>query len=151
MPRIKLEKRDHYDFQYNTQIKIRDINYGGHLGNDSLVGILHEARASLFHSFGVSELDLGDITTGIIITDLVVNYLGEGHMFDDITVFSHIDEIKKTGFRIFNYASSGEKAIALAETGIRAFDYNERKVGKIPKIFIDRMRKYTRTHRKITS
>ncbi len=141
MPRIKLKKKDIYEFEYKTHIKVRDLNYGGHLGNDALVGILHEARVDLFHSLGVSELDLGDETTGIILTDLSVNYLGEGYMFDGVTVFSHLGEIGKTGFRIFHYIANGEKAIALAETGIKSFDYKMRKVVKNPENFIDRLKK----------
>ena len=141
MPRVKLKKKDIYEFEYNTQIKVRDLNYGGHLGNDALVGILHEARVDLFHLLGVSELDLGDEATGIILTDLSVNYLGEGHLFDALTVFSHIGEIGKTGFRIFHYMANGDKTIALAETGIKSFDYKTRRVVSNPECFINRLKK----------
>ena len=142
MPRIKLKKNSSYEFQYRTQIKVRDLNYAGHLGNDSLVGILHEARADLFNHLNAAELDLGDGTTGIVLTDLVINYLGEGHMFDELTVMSHVDEIEKTGFRVFHYAINENRPIALAESGIRAFDYQKRKIVKIPKIFLDRLNQF---------
>jgi acyl-CoA thioesterase FadM len=86
---------------------------------------------------GFSELDLGDGRTGIIMADLAVNYLGEGFMFDDITVLSHIDEISSVSYRIFHHFVNKEKTIALAETGIIAFDYNDRRIVEIPASFIE--------------
>ena len=136
MPKIKLKKQDNYEFEYKTTLQVTDINYGGHLGNDALVGITHEARVNLLRTLGFSELDLGDGKTGIIMADLAVNYLGEGFMFDEITVYSHIDEISSVSYRIFHHIASNEKTIALAETGIIAFDYNERRIVEIPISFI---------------
>jgi acyl-CoA thioester hydrolase len=142
MPKIKLKKQDNYEFEYKTTLQVTDINYGGHLGNDTLVGITHEARVNLLRALGFSELDLGDGKTGIIMADLAINYLGEGFMFDEITVYSHIDEISSASYRIFHYIASNEKTIALAETGIIAFDYNERCIVEIPKSFIEALNNF---------
>lgn len=101
MPKVKLKKQEKYEFEYNTILQVTDINYGGHLGNDALVGITHEARVNFLRTLGFSELDLGDGKTGIIMADLAVNYLGEGFMFDQLIVNSHIDEISNVSFKFF--------------------------------------------------
>jgi len=44
MARIKIEIPDKFIYKTEIPIRITDINYGGHLGNDSLLSIIHEAR-----------------------------------------------------------------------------------------------------------
>lgn len=135
MPRVKLHSQPHYEFHYEVTLQVRDINYGGHLGNDALVGLLHEARIALFHRLGFSEMNLGDGQTGIIMADLVVNYLEEGFMLDRLDIGSHIGEVTKHSFRIFHRLNKGDKILALAETGLITFNYAERKIAPLPASF----------------
>lgn len=142
MPKIKLAKRNNYEFKYNVILQVTDINYGGHLGNHALVGIIHEARVNMLNILGCSEFDLGDGKTGIIMSDLGVNYLGEGFLFDNLVVYSNIDEISNASFRIFYKVMKKDKIIALAETGIIAFNYNEGHIVEIPQEFLNVLNKY---------
>ena len=139
MPKIKLKEHEKYNYEYWTTIKVRDINYGRHLGNDALVGLLHEARLDLFHSFGCNELDLGDGKTGIILGDLAVQFKSQGYMFDKITIGIRIAEIKNASFRIFYRIKKEENILALAETGIITFDYEENMISEIPGIFLEKL------------
>ena len=142
MPKIKLAKRDNYEFEYKVTLQVTDINYGGHLGNDALVGIIHEARVNLLTTLGCSEFDLGDGKTGIIMSDLGINYLGEGFLLDELIVYSNINEISNASFRIFHHVTKKDKTIALAETGVIAFNYNESHIVEIPKVFLDSLNNY---------
>lgn len=135
MPRVKLHPQPLYEFHYEVTLQVRDINYGGHLGNDALVSLLHEARINLLHNLGLSEMNLGDGQTGIIMADLVVNFLEEGFMLDRLDISSHIGEITKRSFRVFHRLNKGDKILALAETGLIAFNYAERKITPIPASF----------------
>jgi acyl-CoA thioesterase FadM len=135
MPRVKLQRQPSYEFHYEVTLQVRDINYGGHLGNDALVGLLHEARINLLHSLGLSEMNLGDGQTGIIMADLVVNFLEEGFMLDRLDIDSHIGEMTQRSFRIFHRLTKGGKILALAETGIVTFNYAERKIAPVPQSF----------------
>lgn len=135
MPRVKLQLQPSYEFHYEVTLQVRDINYGGHLGNDALVSLLHEARINLLHSLGLSEMNLGDGQTGIIMADLVVNFVEEGFMLDRLDIDSHIGEMTQRSFRIFHRIAKGDKLLALAETGIVSFNYAERKIAPIPKSF----------------
>ena len=136
MPRVKLSEQEGYEFKSSFQVRPQDINYGGHLGNDNLISLVGAARAYLFHSMGLSELDLGDRQTGIIITDLVVNYKAEAFLFDELIIETHIDEIAHKGFRMFHRIRRNTELIALVETGFVAYDYATKKTVPVPTSFL---------------
>jgi acyl-CoA thioesterase FadM len=140
MPRTKLTELPVYKFRYPITLQPRDINYGGHLGVDSLVSIVGTARAYIFKSVGLSELNLGDNKTGMIMTDFVINLKAEGFMFDSLEVYSHIGELTKNGFRFFHKVTRGASIIALVESGFLAFDYTAEKVTRVPETFVTALR-----------
>ena len=135
MPRIKLIEQPEYAFSFHTTLMPRDINYGGHLGNDAVVSLFGGARASMYHAMGFGEGDLGDGESGTIMADLVVNYRAEAFVFDEIRIDSRIGELGTGNFRIFQRMVRKDTLIALAETGIVVFNYGQRKVGRLPDIF----------------
>ena len=75
MPRVKLKELQSYEFQSRLQVRITDINIANHLGHVELIGMMHEARHQFFTRLGVTELSLGADNVGIVIIDLVTNYL----------------------------------------------------------------------------
>ena len=135
MPRVKLTEQKKYPYFITARLAPRDMNYGGHLGNDSLVSIIGTARVETLHTLGFSENDLGDGRTGIIMADLVVNYRSEGFLFDEVTVDTCIGELSHNGFRFFHRMRKGETIIALVETGMISFDYSARKIVPLPEAF----------------
>ena len=140
MARIKLAPLDRYQSVYETAVEVTDLNYGNHLGNDALVGIIHRARVHFLHRLGASEKNLGDGKTGILLADLIVNYKGESFLFDKLGVESSIGEVRSKGFRMFHRISAEQdRLIALAETGIVAFNYHKRKVVQIPESFVSKI------------
>ncbi|MFC1567497.1 thioesterase family protein [Thermodesulfobacteriota bacterium] len=75
-----------------------------------------------------------------MLTDLAVNYKGEGFLFDKLIVESTIGELRPKGFRMFHRITTEQnRLIALAETGIVAFDYHKRKVAPIPESFVSKI------------
>lgn len=136
MPRIRLFEQETYEFRFLIDVQPRDVNYGGHLGNDALVSMVGTARARMFLSLGLSELDLGDGRTGVVMSDLAVNYRSEAFLFDELLIETHVGEFTHTGFRLFHRMMRGATVIAVVETGLIAFDYVSRKVVPIPQEFI---------------
>jgi acyl-CoA thioester hydrolase len=136
MPRIKLSEQLSYEFHYTKRLEPRDINYGGHLGNDALVSLVGSARANAFNSLDLSEMDLGDGQTGIIMSDLVVNFRAEAFMFDEIVIDTHIGELGRNSFRFFHRVAKGDIVVALVETGLQAFNYIAGKVAPVPGTFL---------------
>ena len=136
MPRIRLREQLSYEFHYTTRLESRDINYGGHLGNDALVSLVGSARVDALHSLGLREVNLGDGKTGIIMADLVVNFRAEGFLFDEIVIDTHVGEFSSNRFRIFHRVTKGDIVIALVETGLKTFNYTAREVAPVPDTFL---------------
>jgi 4-hydroxybenzoyl-CoA thioesterase len=88
---------------------------------------------------GFTEIDIGGV--GILITNLVVNYKAEAFYADDIRIDIEVGEIAKTGFDLLYQLTlqSTEKEIAKVLTTVTFFDYNRKKVAKVPQIFLDKM------------
>ena len=143
MPKIKLSEKSDYCFRYQTILKIRDINYANHLSNDAVVSLLNEARIDMFKKIGCTESALGEPGTGIVIADLVVNYKNQGYLGDEISIYSDIGEIQQKSFRIFYKMEKGDDLMVLAETGIVVYDYQNKQIATVPKVFLKALEQWT--------
>jgi acyl-CoA thioester hydrolase len=134
MARIKLEIPDNTIAVITIPVRITDINYGNHLGNDAFVGIIHEARMQWLRKHSYTELNIEG--TGLILADLAVEFKNESFYGDIIEVHISVGEISKVSFELFYSLSTtrNDKAIvlALAKTGMVCYDYAVRKVVSIP-------------------
>jgi acyl-CoA thioester hydrolase len=146
MPPVKLRERPHYEFTYEITIQVGHINHRGHLGHDSIVRILHEARANMWRALGLDELNLGDGKAGVITGDTVVTFKSEGFMFETLSVESQIDEISPDGFRVFQRITRAGQLVALAEVGLLGFDYKTRANAPIPETFNRALGRYRQAH-----
>jgi YbgC/YbaW family acyl-CoA thioester hydrolase len=115
-------------------VRITDMNYGGHLGNDSFLTIAHEARIKFLQSIGYSELNFGGV--GLIMSDVAVDYKAEIKYGDSIEVQLGIGEIGRVHFDLIYqvYAERDQKRFLAANmrTGMVCFDYVIKKVRPIP-------------------
>ncbi len=82
MARIKIELPEKFLFRTEIPVRITDINYGGHLGNDSLLSIIHEARLRFLNHLGYSESNVEEV--GIIMIDSAIQYKSEGFYGDEL-------------------------------------------------------------------
>ncbi len=137
MSRIKLTIQREYEFRHTITLQPRDINYGGHMGNDALVSLLGTARVAMLHSMGFTELHLGGHKTGVIMSDLSVNFKAEAFMLEELHIDTHVGEFTRTGFRLFHRVTRGETLVALAETGMVTFDYVSRRPSPVPGAFFN--------------
>jgi acyl-CoA thioester hydrolase len=135
MPRVKLELPSNALFTTEIPVRITDINYGGHLGNDSLLSMLHEARVRFLKNFGFTESNIGGV--GIIMADAVLVYKSEVFYGDILTIGIGIQDIQTVGADITYHVTVRGKEAARAKTGIVFFDYTNRKVVQTPQVFKD--------------
>lgn len=137
MARIKLSVPEKKAFTAAIPVRITDINYGNHLGNDAIVSIIHEARMQWLASANYTELAVEG--TALIQGDLAVEYKNESFYGDVLDVSIAIDEIQKVNFEIYYEISTerqGKKLlIANAKTGMVCFNYESKKVASIPEKF----------------
>ena len=134
MPRLKLIALEDYPYQHHFQVRVTDLNYGKHLGNDALVGLIHSCRVKLLGDLGFSEEDIGD-GAGLIMGDLAVSFQAEAFLNDELRIESAFAEIKGSSFRLHHRVSRDSEAIALVEAGFVAFDYSKRKSTALPTAF----------------
>ncbi|WP_423737556.1 acyl-CoA thioesterase [Chitinophaga caseinilytica] len=134
MARVKIDMPESYRFITQLPVRITDINYGGHLGNDAIVSILQEARVRYLASFGATELKA--LGTALIMADLAVVYKGEGFYGDQLTVEVTAEAFSSVGFelyyRISTFRGGQLTVLAEAKTGMVCFDYTARKVARLP-------------------
>ena len=124
-------------FQTTLDVRINDINYGNHLGHDSFISLLHEARIQFLKKMGyINELNIEGL--GMLITNIYVNYTNESFYSDKITINIEIGETTKTTIQLIYQASLEEanKKIANALTTMTFYNYQTSKVAKIPQKFL---------------
>lgn len=83
MARLTLDfPEDQYCYSTHLTVRVTDINGANHLGNDSMISMISEARARFLFEFGIRETD--GKGTGIIVTDLATTYKAEAHARDQL-------------------------------------------------------------------
>lgn len=137
MARITLELPANFPFSTEIPIRITDVNYGGHLGNDALLALLHEARVQFLARYGLMELDIGGV--GIIIADSVIIYQSEAFAAETLVIAVAVTDFNRYGcdfvYRVTEKRSGRE--VARAKTGIVFFDYQQRAIHNAPQPFLD--------------
>lgn len=135
MARVSIDLPDKFIFSTSLTVRINDVNYGGHLGNDAVLSMLHDARVQFLQSHNCSELDIGGVAT--IMSDVAVAYKSEGHQSDELLFEIAIGEFSNSSFDIFYKVTNQTtgKLLAVAKTGIVCYDYDEGKVKPVPDSF----------------
>ena len=128
MARVKIELPDKFIFKTEIPIRINDINYGGHLGNDTVLSIAHEARLRFLKQHNFTELNVGG----------AVQYKAEAFYGEIILVEIAVTDITRVGCD-FVYRCTNKKRgtiIAIVKTGIVFYDYKRKKIVSVPERFI---------------
>lgn len=130
--RLTLTLPQKLPFETIIPIRVTDLNYGGHLGNDALLSLIHEARMQFLAAHGFTELDAGGAS--FIMGDCAIVYKAEGFYGQRLRVQVGAGEYTRVGFDIYyRFLIEGEeKLLAEAKTGIVMFDYKARKVVSVP-------------------
>ena len=135
MARIKIDLPGKFPFSTNIPIRITDINFGGHVGNDTILSIVHESRAQFFTYCGYTELDFAG--AGTIMSDVAIEYKNQTYYGDNILASVAVGEITKVAFDLFyklekRSADGKQTTVALAKTWMVCYDYDLKKVAAIP-------------------
>ena len=134
MARIKIDIPEKVIGTFIIPIRIADINYGNHVGNDAFVSIIHEARMQWLRQYGYTELKIEGI--GLIMSDLALEFKNESFYGDVVEVRLGASEISRVGFELYYqlFAKRNKENILLAnaKTGMICYDYDANKVVSIP-------------------
>jgi acyl-CoA thioesterase FadM len=132
MPRARLTPLAAYPFSTDLVVRTTDLNYGGHLGNDRLLSLVHEARVAYLASHGLSEADCGGVA--LILGDAVLVYRAEAFAGDVLRFDVGAGEAGARGFRLFFRVTrpSDGALVALVENGMVCYDYHLRRTRPLP-------------------
>ena len=135
MNRVKVTLPTVFHFSTVLTMRISDLNYAGHVGNDSFLSLLHEARERFLRSHGYAELDIAGI--GLIMTDAAIEYKKELNHGDTLRISVAAEGFDKLGFDVFYLLElvNGNEVIAVAgkaKTGMMCYDYTLKKKMSVP-------------------
>jgi acyl-CoA thioesterase FadM len=142
MARLKIDPiaivlPESFSFSCRIPVRITDINYGGHVGNDTILSIIHEARMLFLNSIGYTELEFAGAV--MIMSDVAIKFKNELFYGDSIVASVVTGEISKIGFDLYykletiRPSNSDRKVlVAIARTGMICYDYKKKKIVSLP-------------------
>ncbi len=134
MTRIKISLPQHFSFITQLIVRITDINYGGHLGNDAVLSLMHEARLQFLQHYGFTELNFAG--TGLIMSDVAIEFKAEAFYGDVLEVSMAATGFTRAGFELYyqfvKKLNDVTVIIARAKTSMICFDYDLKKVMPMP-------------------
>ena len=130
MARIRIELPEQFIFSTKIAIRITDINYGGHVGNDTILTLIHEARVQFLKHFGYEELNVEG--TSLIMSDAAIEFKNELFYGDTITAFVIANNFSRVGFDLVYKLTRNDTSVAHAKTGMICYDYKQKKVVSLP-------------------
>ncbi|HIF17369.1 MAG TPA: thioesterase [Cycloclasticus sp.] len=124
-------------YTHELSVRVKDLNIGNHLAHDSVISLLHEARAQFFEANNMSELDVEGY--GIIMADIGVNYKAEAYFGQMLAVEITLGDFSSKGCDMYYRMSCKETGtvVAIAKTGLVFFDYEAKKPVAVPQSFLD--------------
>ncbi len=141
MSRLHIDLPETFLFETELTVRVTDLNYGNHVGNDTILSYMHEIRLRFYRSIGLkNELNFeGDI--GQIISDAAIIYKSESFLGDVLIGKLAISDFNKYGFDMLYLIDNKQtgKEVARGKTGIVCFDYAKRKVASIPQALLSRI------------
>lgn len=138
MARIKVDLPEQFNFSTTIPVRITDLNYGKHVGNDTILSMIHEARVQYLRQSGYEELNLAG--AGLIMSDVAIEFKTELFYGDIVTASVAAGDFTKISFDIYYRLEkqSGE-VVANAKTGMVCYDYARKKVTAIPAEVADKL------------
>ncbi|NCU04485.1 MAG: thioesterase [Chitinophagaceae bacterium] len=131
MSRIKISLPEQFSFTANIPIRITDLNYGNHVGNDAVLSIIHEARMQFLSHNAYTELNCGGV--GLIMSDVGIEFKKEIFYGDVLAVQIAAVHFSSVGFDLFYRLLNKENiVVAHAKTGMICYDYSRKKMAHVP-------------------
>ena len=138
MARLKIRLPDHFSFSCLIHVRITDINYGGHVGNDTILTLIHEARMQFLAQIGYTEMKFGE--AGMIMADVAIEFKNELFYGDSVIASVAAGEISRIGFDLYyklevlrqEPGPDKRLTVANARTAMICYDYEKKKISAIP-------------------
>lgn len=138
MPRVHIHLPERFPFATEIPLYVGHINYGGHLDNAQLLGIVSEARVRFLKSHGYTELEIEGV--GLVVADAALQYKSEAFYGETMVVSMAAAHFSKYGCDLLWLMADKAtgREVARGKTGIIFFSYATRKVAPVPENFRQR-------------
>lgn len=137
MSRHALTLPQRFNFTTDITVQARDINYGGHLGHDAAVSLLHEARRRWLAAAGYDEAGHGG--AGLIMLELDVRYGAEAFWAETLRVEMAVSGPGAARCEFLYRVVRGGTEVLRARTLMGFFDYAARRLTRRPADFLTRL------------
>lgn len=138
MARVKIDAPENFSFSCSIPVRITDLNFGNHVGNDAFISIMHEARVQFLSSLGYSELSVDG--NGLIMADLTIVFKNESYYGDILKIEMVVSNLSLSSFDLYYHISTKRENTALiiaqAKTAQVCYNYHHKKIAKLSEKFI---------------
>lgn len=121
----------------NMTLQVVHMNYGNHLGNDSVLTLAHEARVCWLRELGHTELDIEGV--GLIQSDAMVMYRSEGLLGNNVSLELFLGDQNLMSMDIYCKITNidSKKEIARVKVGLIFFNYENKSISNCPSKFLE--------------
>ncbi|HEY3858946.1 MAG TPA: thioesterase family protein [Gammaproteobacteria bacterium] len=130
MPRVEIELPERFAFGTELEVRVSDLNYGNHVGNDGVLTLIHEARRRYLLSLGEDEI--GKDGLGFVIADAALVYRAQAFYGDRLLIEVAAAEVQSRSCSFLYRVSKQQVTVAEARTGVVRFDFKAQKAVAMP-------------------
>lgn len=142
MARIKIDLPETFSFSTSLSVRITDLNYGAHVGNDSVLSFVHEARVRYLQALGYTEMNLEGVS--LIMADAALIFKNEIYYGDELLISVKPVEFSRVGFdmiyKIEKPADQPMIVVAIVKTTMACFDYERKKLVILPEKALNKLK-----------
>jgi acyl-CoA thioester hydrolase len=140
MSRVTLHFPGTFPFSTELDVRVGDLNYGNHLGNDRVLTLIHEARRRFLESLSLKEIGADGL--GFVIADAAVIYRAQAFYGDCLRIQVTAGDFGSRGcdfyYRITHVTDN--RVLAEAKTGTVYFDFHAQKTISFPDNVLAKLR-----------
>ena len=133
--RVKLKIPNFFHFKTLMKVRVTDLNYGQHMGNDVFLTFAHESRVRYFKTIEMTERNFFGFS--LIMADSVVKYKSQAFLGDEICIKISVVNCTSHGFQLFYLLKNNHTKIDVAyiQTSMVFYNYEKEKIMPFPKKF----------------
>lgn len=140
MARVIINLPDNFPYSTELEVRVSDLNYGNHLGNDAVLTLVHEARRRYLGWLGIEEI--GTDGTGFVIADAAVVYRAQAFYGERLRIQVAAGDFGSRGCDFYYRVSHAQRDrdVAHAKTGVVCFDFRAQKAIRFPPAILASLR-----------